>query len=95
MEHLLVIHYVLLVVMGWLILGVLGLISLRRTPLVAHMLFPAGAVFGILLFGLGLTGVFASSAGFSGAGVRTGAGCGATLACGALTGSTATGCIRR
>ena len=61
MEHLLVIHYVLLVVMGWLILGVLGLISLRRTPLVAHMLFPAGAVFGILLFGLGLTGVFASS----------------------------------
>ena len=60
MEHLLVIHYVLLVVMGWLILGVLGLISLRRTPLVAHMLFPAGAVFGILLFGLGLTGVFAS-----------------------------------
>lgn len=61
MEHLLVIHYVLLVVMGWLIVGVLGLISLCRTPLVAHMLFPAGAVFGILLFGLGLTGVFVRS----------------------------------
>jgi formate hydrogenlyase subunit 3/multisubunit Na+/H+ antiporter MnhD subunit len=59
MEHLLVIHYVLLVVAGWLIVSVLGLGSLRRTRVVAHGLFPVGAVFGLALFGLGLTGVFA------------------------------------
>ncbi len=58
MEHFLVIHYVLLVVAGWLIVGVLGLANLRRTRVVAHGLFPAGAVFGLLLCILGLTGVF-------------------------------------
>ncbi|MFM0500018.1 hydrogenase 4 subunit B [Paraburkholderia caffeinilytica] len=59
MEHLLVIHYVLLVVAGWLVVGALGLASLRRTRLVAHGLFPVGAMLGLVLFGLGLTGVFA------------------------------------
>ena len=59
MEHLLVIHYVLLVVAGWLVVAVLGLASLHRTRVVAHGLFPVGAVFGLLLCGLGLTGVFA------------------------------------
>ncbi|MGF6597345.1 hydrogenase-4 component B [Paraburkholderia sp. GAS448] len=59
MEHLLVIHYVLLVIAGWLVVSVLGLASLRRTRVVAHGLFPVGAVLGLALFGLGLTGVFA------------------------------------
>jgi formate hydrogenlyase subunit 3/multisubunit Na+/H+ antiporter MnhD subunit len=59
MEHLLVIHYVLLVVAGWLIVGVLGLANLRRTRVVAHGLFPVGAVFGLLMCVLGVTGVFA------------------------------------
>ncbi|HYS64628.1 MAG TPA: hydrogenase 4 subunit B, partial [Paraburkholderia sp.] len=63
MEHALVIplvvHYVLLVIAGWLVVGVAGLANLRRTRVVAHGLFPAGAVFGLLLCGLGLTGVFA------------------------------------
>ncbi|SOE91906.1 hypothetical protein SAMN05414139_04592 [Burkholderia sp. D7] len=59
MEHFLVIHYVLLVVAGWLIVGVLGLANLRRTRVVAHGLFPVGAVFGLLLCVLGVTGVFA------------------------------------
>jgi hydrogenase-4 component B len=59
MEHLLVVHYVLLVVAGWLVVGVLGLANLRRTRVVAHGLFPVGTVFGLLLCGLGLTGVFA------------------------------------
>ena len=58
MEHLLVVHYVLLVIAGWLAVGVLGLANLHRTRVVAHGLFPAGAVFGLLLSGLGLTGVF-------------------------------------
>lgn len=58
MEHLLVIHYVLLVVAGWLAVGVLGLANLHRTRVVAHGLFPLGAVFGLLLCALGLAGVF-------------------------------------
>jgi hydrogenase-4 component B len=59
MEHLLIIHYVLLVVAGWLVVGVLGLANLRRTRVVAHGLFPVGAVFGLLLCVLGVAGVFA------------------------------------
>jgi hydrogenase-4 component B len=58
MEHLLVIHYVLLVVAGWLAVGVLGLANLRRTRVVAHALFPLGALFGLLLCGMGLADVF-------------------------------------
>jgi hydrogenase-4 component B len=58
MGQLLVIHYLLLVIAGWLLVGVLGLGNLRRTRVVAHGLFPAGAVFGLLLCGLGVTGVF-------------------------------------
>ena len=58
MEHLLVVHYVLLVVAGWLFIGVLGLASLRRTRVVAHGLFPIGALLGLLLCGLGVAGVF-------------------------------------
>ncbi|WP_144158121.1 hydrogenase 4 subunit B [Paraburkholderia sp. BCC1885] len=59
MGQLLVIHYVLLVIAGWLLVGVIGLASLRRTRVVAHGLFPVGAIFGLLLCALGLTGVFA------------------------------------
>ncbi|ABE36104.1 NADH-Ubiquinone/plastoquinone (complex I), various chains family protein [Paraburkholderia xenovorans LB400] len=59
MEHLLVIHYVLLVIAGWLAVGVLGLANLHRTRVVAHSLFPLGAGFALLLCGLGLAGVFA------------------------------------
>ena len=51
---------VLLVIAGWLGVGVLGLASLRRTRVVAHGLFPAGAGFGVLLCVLGLAGVFSA-----------------------------------
>src|SRR6266702_2206209 len=61
MDHLLVIHYVLFAAAGWLGIGVLGLASLRRTRVVAHGLFPVGAAFGLLLSGLGLTGIFADT----------------------------------
>ena len=61
MEHLLLIHYLLLVIVGWLLVGVLGLVNLRRTRVVAHGLFPVGAVLGLLLFGMGVTGVFAGT----------------------------------
>ncbi|MBP0592183.1 hydrogenase 4 subunit B [Paraburkholderia sp. LEh10] len=51
---------VLLVIAGWLAIGVLGLASLRRTRVVAHGLFPAGALFGGLLCVLGIAGVFSA-----------------------------------
>lgn len=51
--------WVLLVIAGWLSLGVLGLAALRSTRVVAHFLFPLGAAFGLLLAvtAVGATGV--------------------------------------
>ena len=57
MEPRLVIQLVLCVVAGWLAAGVAGLVFLRRTRVVAHGLFPAGALLGALLFALGLAGL--------------------------------------
>jgi hydrogenase-4 component B len=51
---------VLLLIAGWLVVGMLGLASLRRTRVVAHGLFPAGALFGLLLCVLGFAGVFSA-----------------------------------
>lgn len=53
-----VLQGVLLVIAGWLAVGVLGLAVLRRTRAVAHGLFPLGALFGLLLCALGLVGAF-------------------------------------
>ncbi|MEM5339729.1 hydrogenase 4 subunit B [Paraburkholderia azotifigens] len=50
----------LFVIIGWLAIGTLGLAGLRRTRLVAHGLFPAGALFGVLLCALGIAGVFSA-----------------------------------
>ena len=49
---------VLLVVAGWLVVGGCGLLVIRRTALVAHVLFPLGAVFGVMLGVIGLLGSF-------------------------------------
>lgn len=53
------VHFVLLVVAVWLAVGALGLGVLQRTRLVAHGLFPLGALAGLLLAAAGLAGVFA------------------------------------
>ncbi|WP_042263481.1 hydrogenase 4 subunit B [Paraburkholderia heleia] len=53
------VHFVLLVVAVWLTVGALGLGVLHRTRLVAHGLFPLGALAGLLLGAAGLAGVFA------------------------------------
>ncbi|MFC0400410.1 hydrogenase 4 subunit B [Paraburkholderia rhizosphaerae] len=58
MGHLSILQGILLIVAGWLALAVLGLAGLRRTGCVARVLFPAGAVCGLLLGVLGVTGVF-------------------------------------
>ncbi|MFC5427899.1 hydrogenase 4 subunit B [Paraburkholderia denitrificans] len=54
MEHRFVIQLALYVVAGWLAIGSAGLANLRRTRVVAHALFPAGALLGMLMFGLGI-----------------------------------------
>lgn len=53
------VHFVLLVAAAWLAVGALGLGVLHRTRLVAHGLFPLGALAGLLLGAAGLAGVFA------------------------------------
>ncbi|MFP3557600.1 hypothetical protein SB861_44025 [Paraburkholderia sp. SIMBA_049] len=55
-----ILPFVLAVIAGWLVVGVLGLTSLHRTRVVAHGLFPAGALFGLLLCALGIAGVFSA-----------------------------------
>ncbi|GLU31384.1 hydrogenase 4 subunit B [Trinickia caryophylli] len=54
-----VVHLVLLVVAAWLVIGTLGFGVLHRTRLVAHGLFPLGALGGLLLGAAGLAGLFA------------------------------------
>ncbi|QCP49106.1 hydrogenase 4 subunit B [Trinickia violacea] len=53
-----ILQTVLFVIAGWLIVAGVGLTSLHRTRLVAHGLFPLGALFGLLLCALGLAGAF-------------------------------------
>lgn len=50
--------WVLVVVVGWLLIGVLGVFALRRFRLVAVVLFPAGGLFALLLLGVGLSAAF-------------------------------------
>ncbi|NMM10425.1 MAG: hydrogenase 4 subunit B [Polaromonas sp.] len=44
--------WVLIVVVGWLLIGVLGVFALRRFTLVANVLFPAGGLLSLVLLGL-------------------------------------------
>lgn len=50
--------WVLVVVAGWLLIGVLGVLALRRFRLVAVVLFPAGGLLGLLLLGVGISAAF-------------------------------------
>ncbi len=50
--------WVLVVVVAWLLIGVLGIAALRRFRFVATVLFPAGAIFSLLLSGIALSAMF-------------------------------------
>jgi hydrogenase-4 component B len=50
--------WVLVAISAWLLVGVLGVLALRRLALVAHVLFPAGGVIALALFGLALDAAF-------------------------------------
>jgi hydrogenase-4 component B len=50
--------WVLVAVSAWLLVGLLGVVALRRLALVARILFPAGGVIALVLFGLALSAAF-------------------------------------
>lgn len=52
---------ILLVVSGWLVIGVVGLATLKRTRFVAHVLFPLGAMLAVTLGIAGLAGCFGAA----------------------------------
>ena len=52
--------WVLVVVAGWLLIGLLGVAALRRLRLVAIVLFPAGALLSVLLMAVALSAAFAA-----------------------------------
>ena len=47
--------WMLVVVGGWLIVGVAGVAALHRFAVVSHVLFPVGGLLGLILFGLALS----------------------------------------
>lgn len=59
MADLILIDYVLLIAAGWLLIGGCGLLVIKHTRLVAHILFPLGAVLAGML---GIIGLIGSSA---------------------------------
>ncbi|MCM2251571.1 MAG: hydrogenase 4 subunit B [Ramlibacter sp.] len=48
------------VVGGWLLIGIAGVLALRRFTFVSRVLFPAGGALGLLLFALALAAVFST-----------------------------------
>ena len=50
---------VLAVVLVWLVIGITGVLTLRRAGFAPRWLFPAGSVFGIVLSGIALHAIFA------------------------------------
>ena len=49
------IDWMLLLVLGWLIVGAAGVLALHRFSVVSHVLFPIGGLLGLVLFGLALS----------------------------------------
>lgn len=58
MAELISMDYILLALAGWLIIGVCGVFALRRITFVARVLFPLGAVLGIVIGVTGLISAF-------------------------------------
>jgi formate hydrogenlyase subunit 3/multisubunit Na+/H+ antiporter MnhD subunit len=49
---------VLIVIAAWLAIGLVGVAALRRFRFVAHVLFPTGGLFGLVLFAVSLVALF-------------------------------------
>ena len=55
------VEWVLAVVVAWLLIGIAGIFALRRFTFVSRVLFPAGGVLAVVLFGVSLSSIFAAS----------------------------------
>jgi hydrogenase-4 component B len=55
------VEWVLAVVVAWLLIGIAGIFALRRFTLVSRVLFPAGGVLAVVLFGVSLSSIFEAS----------------------------------
>jgi len=53
----LALDWILVLVVGWLALGLIGVAALQRLRFVAHVLFPAGGLLGLALAGLAAAGL--------------------------------------
>ena len=53
--HWLRLDWMLVILAGWLVVGVVGVAALHRLSLVSRVLFPAGGLLGLALFGLALS----------------------------------------
>ena len=51
--------WILVAIAGWLLIGAIGIVALRRIRLVSHLLFPAGGVASLAIFILALCALFA------------------------------------
>jgi hydrogenase-4 component B len=58
MMHWLHLDWLLVVVAAWLLVGALGVFALRRLRFVARVLFPAGGMIALVLFGVALSAMF-------------------------------------
>jgi formate hydrogenlyase subunit 3/multisubunit Na+/H+ antiporter MnhD subunit len=56
----LLLDWILLIIAGWLGLGLAGIAALRNTAIVARILFPAGAALALVLAGVALAALFAA-----------------------------------
>ena len=56
----LLLDWVLVVVASWLLVGVVGILALRRLAWVAQVLFPAGGAIALVLFGVALGALFST-----------------------------------
>jgi hydrogenase-4 component B len=61
LSSLLSIDWVLLIIAGWLLIGMAGLAAVRRMSIVAYVLFPLGALLGLGLAATGLVAIFGSA----------------------------------
>ena len=58
MTELVSLDYILLAVLGWLVIGVCGVLAMKQRAFVAYALYPMGAVIGIALGAIGLFSAF-------------------------------------
>jgi len=60
-RQLLLLDWVLITALGWLAIGLVGVSFPRRLTLISRVLFPLGAIFGLVLALLALSGMVAGT----------------------------------